>query len=202
MENTQENSGFPAPELSSTTQKDTKPASDHMGEASESHPGIPVSGATGQRGSCSYSILHWLRTETEQKLFAGIQTPVTLSKEINVYWFKHRTCQDFSDPETSLSNVLQHLEKLGIYLRYKHLWYFSKYFIIFTLLQKRYWVYVEMKEWAYWPVPKKRNVKIPVWLLLGSKKKKYHNLSASSSPRGALHCLQHSKSVGRDVTNH
>jgi len=63
MKSMQENSELP-PDLSSATQKDVKPMTDHMGEAFESHPGIPVSGKTGQRGSCSYSVLSSLRRET------------------------------------------------------------------------------------------------------------------------------------------
>lgn len=50
--------------LSSATQKDAKPMNDHMGEAFENRPGIPVSGKTGQRGSCSSSILCLVGTET------------------------------------------------------------------------------------------------------------------------------------------
>lgn len=55
---------YPQISLSSATQKDAKPMNDHMGEAFESDPGISVSGKTGQRGSCSYSILCSLRRET------------------------------------------------------------------------------------------------------------------------------------------
>lgn len=76
--------------LSSATQKDAKPMNDHVREAFESHPGIPLSGKTGQTASCSCSTLCSVGTETEIVLRDTVQRLMSadLSRGLEIPWMQ------------------------------------------------------------------------------------------------------------------
>lgn len=115
MENLQENLELP-PDLSSTTQKDAKPINDHMGEAFESHPGIPVSRKTEQRRSSPYKILCSLR---ETKCSQGykhwwLSVKRLMSTDLSTGLGKISQIQQTLS-SADVSDVFQHLEKIFLW---------------------------------------------------------------------------------------